>query len=156
MKVLALVLVSLTLAACSDSQPVATTPASADATAVQSTGEPALAGEDTNANDLPATTPAAQDAAKTEADYLGRWTGIEGMYLIVAAKPGGGLTLEMQWDLDNNGTFDGTVTADGLRFMRNGVEETAVHSNGQATGLKYLADKIECLTIKQGEGYCRG
>lgn len=84
---------------------------------------------------LPPATPA--DSAKVEADYLGRWTGVEGMYLVVAAKPGGGVTLDMQWDLDNKGMFDGSVTAEGLRFMRNGVAETALHTNGDATGLKY-------------------
>ena len=107
-------------------------------------------------DDTSAATPAARtDDVKTEADYLGRWTGVEGMYLVVAAKPGGGVTLEMQWDLDNKGTFEGSVTAEGLRFMRGGVAENAVHSIGNATGLKYLAGKQDCLTVKSGEGYCR-
>jgi hypothetical protein len=103
----------------------------------------------------PATPATPADSAKVEADYLGRWTGVEGMYLVVAAKPGGGVTLDMQWDLDNKGMFDGSVTAEGLRFMRNGVAETALHTNGDATGLKYLAGKQDCLTVKPGEGYCR-
>ena len=149
MKILALVLATATLAACSDPQPVAITPASSDAVAVQPAAEAAGADAASTA------TPTPTDTARTEADYLGRWTGVEGMYLVVAAKAGGGVTLEMQWDLDNKGTFDGTVTAEGLRFTRNGVEEIAVHTNGDATGLKYLAGKMECLTVKQGEGYCR-
>ena len=103
----------------------------------------------------PVTPPARADTAKVEADYVGRWTGVEGMHLVVASKPGGGVTLDMQWDLDNKGTFDGSVTAEGLRFMRNGVTESAVHNNGDATGLKYLAGKQDCLTVKPGEGYCR-
>jgi hypothetical protein len=77
------------------------------------------------------------------------------MYLVVASKPAGGVTLDMQWDLDNKGMFDGSVTAEGLRFMRNGVAETAVKTNGDATGLKNLAGKQDCLTVKSGEGYCR-
>ncbi|MDI1254063.1 hypothetical protein [Thermomonas sp.] len=151
MKTLVLILAAATLAACSDPQPAANTPASAETSAV----ETVPAGNDADANATHATTPATTDAASTEADYLGRWTGVEGMYLVVAAKPDGGVTLEMQWDLDNKGTFDGTVTAEGLHFMRGGVAENAVHTNGNATGLKYLAGKKQCLTVKPGEGYCR-
>jgi hypothetical protein len=103
----------------------------------------------------PATSPTPADTARTEADYLGRWTGVEGMFLVVAPKPAGGVALDMQWDLDNRGVFDGSVTAEGLRFMRNGVAESAVHTDGDATGLKYLAGKQDCLTVKPGEGYCR-
>lgn len=88
-------------------------------------------------------------------DYSGRWTGVEGMYLVVTPKPAGGVSLEMQWDLDNKGTFDGSVTAEGIRFMRKGVAETLTPSDGDATGLKWLAGKKDCLTVKSGEGYCR-
>lgn len=103
----------------------------------------------------PAPDPAPADTARLEADYLGRWTGVEGMYLVVASKPGGGVTLDMQWDLDHRGVFDGSVTAEGLRFVRNGVAETAVHTDGAATGLKHLAGRQDCLTVNPGEGYCR-
>lgn len=97
------------------------------------------------------------DTAKLERDYLGRWVGVEGMTLTVAAKPGGGVTMDMRWGLDDDmaGTFNGSVTAEGLRFIRNGVAETAVPSEGDATGLKWLAGKKDCLTVKPGEGYCR-
>ena len=158
MKTLALLLAVATLAACSDRQPAADTAAPDQAGAVDATPAP-RASDDQAASPAPATppaaTPAPSDTAKLEADYLGRWTGVEGMYLVVASKPGGGVTLDMQWDLDNKGTFDGSVTAEGLRFMRNGVAESAVHTNGDATGLKYLAGKQDCLTVKAGEGYCK-
>ncbi len=87
--------------------------------------------------------------------YLGRWIGVEGMYLNVARRDAGGVTLDMQWDLDHRGTFEGSVTAEGLRFMRDGVAETAVPGDGDATGLKWLAGKKDCLIVKDGEGYCR-
>ena len=103
----------------------------------------------------PAANAAGPVGAWTQDRYLGRWIGVEGMVLDVAAKPGGGVTLDMQWSLDDKGKFDGSVTAEGLRFMRNGVAETAVPSDGDATGLKYLAGKKDCLTVKPGEGYCR-
>lgn len=93
--------------------------------------------------------------AKLEADYLGKWIGVEGMFLDVTKREGGGVTLEMQWDLDNRGTFPGSVTAEGLRFQRNGKDEILVPSDGDATGLKWLAGKRDCLTVRAGEGYCR-
>ena len=105
------------------------------------------------ADAINAAEPGAAPGSFVQADYIGRWTGVEGMYLTVAAKPGGGVTLDMQWDLDNKGKFDGSITAEGLRFMRGGVAETAVPTD--ATGLKYLAGKKDCLTVKSGEGYCR-
>ena len=157
MKTLALVLAVAALAACSDRQPAADTsaPPESSATATPTPAEPAPIGNDTDASPTPTTPPAPADSAKVEADYVGRWTGVEGTYLVVASKPAGGVSLDMQWDLDNKGTFDGSVTAEGLRFMRNDVAETAVHTNGDATGLKYLAGKQDCLTVKPGEGYCR-
>ena len=160
MKALALVFAVAALAACTD-RPSSAEPPVAGAAPAAETPVPA----DTAPTPAPTPTPETPetpetpsnpaDGAMLEADYLGRWTGVEGMFLVVASKPGGGVSLEMQWDLDNTGTFDGSVTAEGLRFMRNGVAETAVPTNGDATGLKYLAGKQDCLTVKPGEGYCR-
>ena len=153
MKKLALALVACTLlAACSDrstdtAAPVVDAPAGAAAVPAARQSDAA------DSASAPASAPA--DSTALEADYLGRWTGVEGMYLLVASKPGGGVALEMQWDLDHKGTFDGSVTAEGLRFERDGVAETAVRTNGDATGLKYLAGKTDCLIVKPGEGYCR-
>jgi hypothetical protein len=156
LKTFAFLLAAATLAACSDRQPPATPAPDATGSVEAATpAQPEIAGNDAETSPAPVTPPGPTDTAKTEADYLGRWTGVEGMYLVVASKPGGGVTLDMQWDLDNKGTFDGSVTAQGLRFMRNGVAESAVHTDGDATGLKYLAGKQDCLTVKPGEGYCR-
>ncbi len=157
MKALALLFAVAALAACSDRQPAADAPAPAEASPSAATiaAEPASAPSDAKTNPARTAPTAPAATAKMEADYLGRWTGVEGMVLDVASKPGGGVTLDMQWDLDNKGTFDGSVTAEGLRFMRNGVAERAVHSNGDATGLKHLAGKQDCLTVKPGEGYCK-
>ncbi|KTT73548.1 hypothetical protein [Sphingomonas endophytica] len=106
-------------------------------------------------DDAPVVRPNPADAAATEERYLGRWIGVEGMFLNVTRRQGGGVAMEMQWDLDHRGTFDGSVTAEGLRFVRNGVAETAVPGAGDATGLKWLAGKKDCLIVKPGEGYCR-
>jgi hypothetical protein len=136
------------LAACSEPLPVAD---NATPVAVNGTEEVMPAESDA----APPANAGAPVAARTQDDYLGRWIGVEGMVLDVAAKPGGGVTLDMQWSIEDKGRFDGAVTADGLRFTRNGVAETARFTDGDATGLKWLAGKRECLTVKPGEGYCR-
>ena len=89
-------------------------------------------------------------------DYVGRYVGVEGMYLNIkhAATPGR-YRMEMQWDLDHKGEFRGEQVGDAIVFERNGVRETLRPTNGDATGLKYLAGKTDCLTVKPGEGYCK-
>lgn len=94
--------------------------------------------------------------AKPAPDYTGRWMGVEGMVLDVAPTgTPGHYALTMQWDLDNKGKFDGIATGDTIAFDRGGVRETLRPTNGDATGLKYLFGKTDCLTVKPGEGYCR-
>ena len=93
---------------------------------------------------------------KPAPDYAGRWIGVEGMVLDVApTATAGHYALTMQWDLDNKGKFDGVATGDTIAFDRGGVRETLRPTNGDATGLKYLFGKTDCLTVKPGEGYCR-
>ncbi len=98
----------------------------------------------------------AAEAAAATVDYAGRWIGVEGMYLdIASAGAPGRYRLEMQWDLDHKGTVEGTARGDTIMFERDGVRETLRPTDGDATGLKYLAGKTNCLTVKPGEGYCR-
>ena len=93
---------------------------------------------------------------KSAPNYTGRWIGVEGMVLDVApTDTAGHYALTMQWDLDNKGKFDGIATGDTISFDRKGIRETLRPTNGDATGLKYLAGKTDCLTVKPGEGYCR-
>ncbi|KQN35352.1 hypothetical protein [Sphingomonas sp. Leaf38] len=93
---------------------------------------------------------------KPAPDYTGRWIGVEGMVLdITRTTTPGRYTLAMQWDLDNKGTFDGIASGDTITFDRGGIRETLRPTNGDATGLKYLFGKTDCLTVKPGEGYCR-
>jgi hypothetical protein len=160
MKTFAVLLAVASLAACTDRAPAAdaaadTTPATETPAPAPTPEPPAPATVESPSTTAPTPATTSTPGATADAAYLGRWTGVEGMYLVVAPKNGGGVTLDMQWDLDHKGTFDGSVTAEGLRFMREGKAETAVHTDGDATGLKYLAGKKDCLTVKQGEGYCR-
>lgn len=86
--------------------------------------------------------------------YVGRWKGVEGMHLLVS-RLSDGVELEMQWDLDNRGTYRGVVTPDGIDFERRGRALRLVHGNGAATELTGLAGKKDCLVVRAGEGYCR-
>jgi hypothetical protein len=96
-------------------------------------------------------------AAPADRDaWVGRWTGVEGTYLVVSkGDRAGRYKLEMQYTLDDKGSFEGTGSDAGIAFRRPDGEQTLRASNGDATGLKYLAGKKDCLTVKQGEGYCR-
>ena len=42
-----------------------------------------------------------------------------------------------------------------LEFERDGVQETVRAGDGDATGMKWLAGRKDCLVVKAGEGYCR-
>ncbi len=96
-------------------------------------------------------------AAADRAPYLGRWRGVEGLNLVVSPRAGAdtAVSLAMQWSLDDKGTYDGEVNADGIAFQREGVRELLRRTDGAATGLKYLDGKKDCLTVEPGEGYCR-
>ena len=104
----------------------------------------------------PTPTPSATATATLGANhYLGRWIGVEGMFLNVTNPAQGEVQLEMQYDLDNKGTYTGTITPEGIRFQRGGETLLLRPSDGEATGLKWLAGKKDCLTVKPSEGYCR-
>jgi len=40
-------------------------------------------------------------------------------------------------------------------FERDGLQESIRPTNGDETGMKWLAGKKNCLTVRPGEGYCR-
>ena len=85
--------------------------------------------------------------------WLGRWTGPEGTYLELAGANGAyEVTIK---DLDAARTFAGATAGDRIEFQRDGVAESIRATNGDATGMKWLAGKANCLTIQPGEGYCR-
>ena len=87
--------------------------------------------------------------------WVGHWVGVEGLVLDIAkADAPGSYRLHialLDGPEDHRGRADGAV----IRFTRAGKEEVIRHTDGQATGLKYLAGKTDCLTIKAGEGFCR-
>lgn len=57
--------------------------------------------------------------------------------------------------LDGPATYDAVAIEDRVEFQRNGTTETIRATSGAETGMKWLLDKKDCLTIKSGEGFCR-
>lgn len=93
-------------------------------------------------------------AADMPAAWLGRWQGPEGTFLDISGTAGA-YRVTVQ-NLDRPRSFDATASAGTLSFTRDGVTETVRAGSGADTGMKWLADKKDCLVVKAGEGYCRG
>ena len=99
----------------------------------------------------------ALSAAQPADALLGHWTGVEGMVLDVAkGDQPGRYQLTMQWSLDDHGTYAGRGDGTTIGFEREGRTEILRPGTGEETGLKWLADKRDCVVVKESEGYCRG
>jgi hypothetical protein len=98
--------------------------------------------------------PAAQPQAVQGATrLLGQWNGPEGSYIQIGGANGKyAITIR---NLDGPRTFQGSGAGDTVSFARDGKQHTIRPSDGAATGMKWLADKKNCVTIEPGEGYCR-
>jgi hypothetical protein len=82
--------------------------------------------------------------------------GGEGLNLVVAQGDAPGrYRLEMQYSLNDRGVFDGVATDEGIAFSRPDGAQVLKAGDGDATGLKWLAGKRDCLVVKPAEGYCR-
>lgn len=93
-----------------------------------------------------------------EADrFAGRWTGPEGLFAQIApAAAAGRYTVEMQYTLDDRGTFPARLEGDALILDRAGRRIALTPGTGDETGMKWLAGKRDCLVAIAGsEGYCR-
>jgi hypothetical protein len=86
--------------------------------------------------------------------WQGTWNGPEGTYLKLTAKPDSGYEVVIK-DLDGERSFEGVGNGDQIRFTRDGRQERIQATDGTGTGMKWLAGKSDCLTVKAGEGYCR-
>lgn len=111
------------------------------------------------ADDTKRSTPAVSLVAVTD-QWVGKWIGVEGLNLTLSKDTSAGsghYVLKMQYGLDaeQSGTYKGQATAGGIAFNRQDGPQLLRAGDGQATGLKWLADKHNCLIVKPGEGYCR-
>ena len=139
-----IVCAALALAACKEQAPAPAAPAAPLAQTAPVESAPAT----------PAAPLAADATAAHNADaWLGKWTGPEGTFLKLEG--GAGNYVVIIQDLDGTIRYPATSAPGRIQFERRGVVETVRASDGEATGMKWLADKKDCLTIKAGEGYCR-
>jgi hypothetical protein len=111
-----------------------------------SCSDPGASGSSTDA-------PVAAAAPAVTDEWLGRWNGPEGTFLLLE-RADGGYRVTIQ-NLDGPRAFPGAVVGEQLQFERDGVTELVRATDGAATGMKWLADKTNCLTVRNGEGYCR-
>ena len=96
----------------------------------------------------------AATAPASETDkWLGKWIGPEGTFIAVT---GGAFQYQVIIrNLDGPRTFQGFGNGSKITFERDGVNESIRAGTGVETGMKWLADKANCLVVKAGEGYCR-
>lgn len=87
------------------------------------------------------------------ANMVGQWNGPEGTYLQVAGASGK-YAISIR-NLDGTREFQGKGSEKGILFERDGKSETIRRTDGAGTGMKWLADKKECIVLQAGEGYCR-
>lgn len=99
----------------------------------------------------PTSTPTAANRP-TDA-WLGQWIGPEGTYLLLSSD-GEKYVVKIQ-SLDGPATYPGVAAGTQIQFERQGTTEFIRAGNGEATGMKWLLDRKNCLIIKTGEGFCR-
>jgi len=101
----------------------------------------------------PTTAPAPTAIPRADA-WLGEWKGVEGTFLRLERK-GASYAVTIA-NLDGPRTFDATAAADAVTFVRDGKTETIRATDGAGTGMKWLAEKTDCLVVTAGsEGFCR-
>jgi hypothetical protein len=99
-----------------------------------------------------ATAPVAPSAPATD-KWLGKWIGPEATFVQLAGGNGKyDITIQ---NLDGPRTFKGSAAGSQIVFERDGVKESLRATNGVETGMKWLSEKSNCLTVRAGEGYCR-
>ena len=85
--------------------------------------------------------------------WIGKWNGPEGTFLQLVG--GNGKYEVTVQNLDGPRTFQANAAGDRIEFERNGLKESVRATNGAETGMKWLSEKSNCLTVRAGEGYCR-
>lgn len=130
---------------------------SADNGATDNASPPAI--ENVDDADSVAANAAPADARLPTDDWVGRWTGPEGLFLDIQPSPdgkAGHYALTNKDNLDRQGDYAGVADGATIRFVRDGQDLAIRPGTGDDSGFKYLAGKTDCLIVVAGqEGYCR-
>ena len=149
MRLMTCLLTGILLGGCNAAPPAA--PAAVAPATTASDTAPSVAAAPASADALPPPDLATQ-AVPTDA-WLGTWTGPEGTALELARSAAGyDVTIR---SLDGPATYAGDRVDAHIEFTRGGKRESIVATDGAGTGMKWLADKHDCLVIAPGEGFCR-
>jgi hypothetical protein len=108
---------------------------------------------DAAAPTAPASSAPAPPPAPSTDQWIGQWNGPEGTFVRITG--GNGHYDVTVQNLDGPRTFVGMAVGDAIGFERDGKQEVLRASNGEQTGMKWLAGKKDCLKVRTGEGYCR-
>lgn len=93
---------------------------------------------------------------KLQDSWIGKWTGPEGTSLLISHDTQKHRYLVSIQSLDYLRTYIARAKDDTLVFKREGEKSTITAGDGQATGMKWLADKRDCLIIRSGQqAFCR-
>lgn len=115
--------------------------------------------EDTDSVAVPANAGAQDVGALPTDEWVGRWTGPEGLFLDIQPSPDGKpghYAIANMDNLDRQADYGGIADGATIRFVRDGKDLTIRPGTGAETGFKWLADKKDCLIVVKGqEGYCR-
>lgn len=85
--------------------------------------------------------------------WIGEWKGPEGTMLKISGAEGR-YSIAIT-SLDGTKTYSGNSVNNRIVFMRDGKEKQIQATDGLGTGMKWLSEKTNCLTIAAGEGFCR-
>jgi hypothetical protein len=85
--------------------------------------------------------------------WLGTWFGPEGTFVDIT-RHGERYTLMVQ-SLDGPSSYQAVLEDDTLAFERDGKPLSLRRTDGKGTGMKWLADRKDCLVVVPGEGFCR-
>lgn len=99
-----------------------------------------------------------EEAGLPTDQWVGRWTGPEGLFLDIQPSPNGQkghYALSNRDTLDRQRDYAGVGEGEAIRFTRDGKDLVIRPGTGQETGFKYLSGKQDCLIVVAGkEGYC--
>jgi len=105
------------------------------------------------ATNITSSTASSMTSSATTDSWLGKWNGPEGTFIEISGGSGN-YTIAIA-DLEGPKQFQGKSKGNQIMFERNGITEIIQASDGVGTGMKWLADKSNCLRVREGEGWCR-